>query len=98
MSMRRYYVICHLTWAVLSSFHYMFEEGLDESAKSRWLAWSKQREKAANWLISEGERVVEGNYLPASTLEALDRLLDAECDRLIVYPMCNYQSSSNRAN
>lgn len=83
--MKRYYSVCRMMWVVLSSFHYIFEESLDDAAKVRLQSWSIQREDAANWLMTEAEKIVENQEISNASVTGLDKSLEEAGDKLTIY-------------
>jgi hypothetical protein len=70
MDMTKYYIHYNIIWAVLSSFLYLFEKGLDEKAEMRVQTWANLSARVANWLMDERESFVGNNM----TLEQRNRL------------------------
>lgn len=83
--MKDYYIMCNMTWAVLSSFHYIFEEGVDAKAATREQPWSKERETLANWLMSEANNLVETKIVSSELANKLDKLLEQRGDEITFY-------------
>lgn len=83
--MKTYYIVCNMTWDILSSFHYIFDEDIDSKAVKRKESWSGQREDAANWLIDERERIAGTEDLSYPIANQLDKLLESEGDKIIFY-------------
>ena len=83
--MKDYYIMCNMTWAVLSSFHYIFEEGIDAKAATREQPWSREREMFANWLMSEAENLVATNGVSSKLANNLDKLLEKKGDEVTYY-------------
>jgi hypothetical protein len=82
MDMTKYYIHYNIIWAVLSSFLYLFEKGLDEKAEMRVQTWANLSARVANWLMDERESFV-GNNMTLEQRNRLDANLETAGDNLI---------------